>query len=124
MKCSSHAGQIPHRLRRGWRGGLRLWPRGEGLPQCGLRGHRHAQRLRHAELNRRLEQQAAELKARDGKIASLEKANQEMQRELTAQKEFASRLKDEFATMQKAVARLTDKSANTFALNHSPAEGQ
>ncbi len=76
------------------------------------------------ELNRRLEQQAAELKARDGKIATLEKSNQEMQRELAAQKELASRMQAEFATLQKAVARLADKSASTFALNHSPAGGQ
>ena len=76
------------------------------------------------ELNRRLEQQAAELKARDGKIATLEKSNQEMQRELAAQKELASRMQAEFATMQKAVARLAEKSASTFALNHSPAGGQ
>ena len=76
------------------------------------------------ELNRRLEQQAAELKARDGKIATLEKANQEMRQELDSQKELASRLQSEFAALQKAVARLAEKSASTFALNHSPAGGQ
>ena len=76
------------------------------------------------ELNRRLEKQAAELAARDGRIATLEKANQETQRELAAQKELASHLQVEFATLQKAVARLADKSASTFAFNHSPAEAQ
>ena len=70
------------------------------------------------ELNRRLEKQAAEIAARDGRIATLEKANQEMRRELAAQKELASHLQAEFATVRKAIARLADKSANTFALNH------
>ena len=83
------------------------------------------------ELNRRLEQQAAGLAARDGKIALLEttnqevvKTNQEMQRELAAQKELTSHLQGEFATLQKTVAHLAEKSASTFALNHSPAGGQ
>jgi hypothetical protein len=69
------------------------------------------------ELNRRLEKQVAEIAARDGKIATLEKANQEMQRELAAQKELTSLMQAEFTTLQKAVARLADKSAKTLALN-------
>jgi uncharacterized phage infection (PIP) family protein YhgE len=70
------------------------------------------------ELSRRVEKQAADLAARDGRIATLEKANQEMQRELAAQKELASHMQAEFATLHKAVARLADKTAGTFALNH------
>ena len=69
------------------------------------------------ELNRCLEKQAAEIAARDGQIAALEKANQEMQRELAAQKELTSQMQAEFTTLQKAVARLADKSAKTLALN-------
>ena len=38
---------VPHRLQAGHGKGFRLWPRGEGLPQCGLRRHRDAERLRH-----------------------------------------------------------------------------
>ena len=70
------------------------------------------------ELSRRLEKQAAEIAARDARIAALAQANQGMQRELAAQKELASQLQAEFASVRKAIARLTDKSANTVALNH------
>ena len=70
------------------------------------------------ELSRRLEKQVAELSARDGRIATLEKANQEMQHELATQKELTSHLQAEFASVQKAVARLADKSSSALALNH------
>jgi hypothetical protein len=70
------------------------------------------------ELNRRLEQQAAELAARDGRISALEKTNQEMQRELAAQKELENHLQAQFATVQEVIARLSDESARTIAFNH------
>jgi hypothetical protein len=70
------------------------------------------------ELYNRLEKQAADLAKRDDRIALLEKSNQEMQRELNAQKELASRMQAEFANVQKVVAHLAKKSDSSLAFNH------
>lgn len=40
--------EVPHRLPVRGRRGLRLWARGERFPTGGLRGHRNAERERHA----------------------------------------------------------------------------
>ncbi len=70
------------------------------------------------ELYRHVEKQAADLAERDDKIALLENSNQEMQRELNAQKELASRMQAEFANVQKVVAQLAKKSNSSLAFNH------
>jgi hypothetical protein len=69
-----------------------------------------------------MKEQQDQLRAKDARVAALEKANDEMHLELTVQKELTSRMQAEFVTMQKVVARLADKSAAKFVLNQEPTE--
>jgi len=71
-----------------------------------------------------MKEQQGQLRAKDARVAALEKANDEMRLELAAQKELTRRMQAEFVTLQKAVARIADKSASTVALNPQPAEAK
>jgi len=65
-----------------------------------------------------VKEQQEQLCAKDAKLAALEKANSEIQKELAAQKELTSRMETRFVRLERVVASLVEKSASAFTLNH------
>jgi hypothetical protein len=64
------------------------------------------------------------IKSQQVQLRAAENANDQMRQELAAQTELTGRLQGEFAALQKAVGRLADKSANTFATHPEAAEAK
>ena len=76
------------------------------------------------ELTRRVQAQAAELRAGEDKIAALAEANQNLEHELEEQKEQAGRLQAEFDQLQKVLARLDRPVGTVLTLNQAAGVGQ